>query len=153
MKITGVRAYSLQTPLAQPFAFSQGWVQRRSATIVEVETDAGISGWGEAFAQGLEPPQIARAAVEHALRPLVLGENPLDHEVLWHRMYHATRDYGRKGTIVAAISAVDVALCDLASKGLGRQATWVAGEPTAGRRVSGARGGLRHGLLPHCGNG
>lgn len=116
MKITDLRVHVLQSPLDQPFAFSQGWVGRRSATLVEVATDSGLTGWGEAFAQGLEPPQIAAAVVEHALRPLVLGANPLDIEVLWHRMYHQTRDYGRKGSVIAAISAVDIALWDLAGR-------------------------------------
>lgn len=119
MKITDLRVHVLQSPLDQPFAFSQGWVGRRSATLVEVATDSGLTGWGEAFAQGLEPPQIAAAVVEHALRPLVLGANPLDIEVLWHRMYHQTRDYGRKGSVIAAISAVDIALWDLAGKHYG----------------------------------
>ena len=114
MKIIDVKVHILQSPLAEPFAFSQGWVHRRSATLVEVITDAGLTGWGEAFAQGLEPPQIAASAIEHALRPLVLGADPLDIEVLWHRMYHQTRDYGRKGSVVAAISAIDMALWDLA---------------------------------------
>ena len=116
MKIVDVRVHVLQSPLEQPFAFSQGWVHRRSATLVEVHTDTGLVGWGEAFAQGLEPPQVAAAAIEHALRPLVLGADPLDIEVLWHRMYHQTRDHGRKGSVVAAISAVDIALWDLAGK-------------------------------------
>jgi D-galactarolactone cycloisomerase len=116
MKITAVKVHVLKSPLAEPFAFSQGWVTQRSATLVEVETDAGLIGWGEAFAQGLEPPEIAAAAISHALNNLVVGANPLDTEVLWHRMYHATRDYGRKGSVVAAISAVDIALWDIAGK-------------------------------------
>ena len=97
-----------------PFAFSQGRVTHRSATLVRVRTDAGVEGWGEAFCQGLEPPQISAAAVEHALAPLVLGADPLRRSALWHRMYAATRDYGRKGSVMAAISAVDIALWDLA---------------------------------------
>src|SRR5205085_2859207 len=97
MKITDIAIHVLKSPLAEPFAFSQGWVRQRSATLVEVLTDDGISGWGEAFAQGLEPPEIAATAIDKALRPLVIGADPLDTEVLWHRMYHMTRDYGRKG--------------------------------------------------------
>jgi D-galactarolactone cycloisomerase len=116
VKITDIKVHALQCPLTQPFAFSQGWVNRRSATLVEVLTDAGVSGWGEAFAQGLEPPQIAVAAIQSGLQPLLIGANPLDTEVLWHRMYHATRDYGRKGSVVAAISAIDIALWDIAGK-------------------------------------
>ena len=114
MKITDIKIHVLKSPLVEPFAFSQGWVRSRSATLVEVLTDAGLIGWGEAFAQGLEPPQIAAAAIEYALKPLLLGADPLDTEVLWHRMYHATRDYGRKGSVVAAISAIDIALWDIA---------------------------------------
>lgn len=116
MKITGLTVHVLKSPLAEPFAFSQGWVKQRSATLVEVHTDQGIVGWGEAFAQGLEPPEIAAAVIEHALKPVVLGADPLDTEVLWHRMYHRTRDYGRKGSVTAGISAVDTALWDIAGK-------------------------------------
>ena len=119
MKITGVEVHVLKSPLAEPFAFSQGWVRQRSATLVEVVTDEGVTGWGEAFAQGLEPPEIAAAAIEYALKPLLIGADPLATEVLWHRMYHATRDYGRKGSVVAAISAVDIALWDIAGRARG----------------------------------
>ena len=116
MKITEIRIHVLKSALAEPFAFSQGWVLQRSATLVEVITDSGISGWGEAFAQGLEPPEIAATVIDKALGPLVVGADPLDTEVLWHRMYHMTRDYGRKGSVVAAISAIDIALWDIAGK-------------------------------------
>lgn len=119
MKITDLHVHVLKSPLAQPFAFSQGWVGQRSATLVEVVTDAGTIGWGEAFAQGLEAPEIAATVIDKALRPLVLGADPLDTEVLWHRMYHATRDFGRKGSVVAAISALDIAFWDLAGKAYG----------------------------------
>jgi len=116
MKITKVSVHVLDCPLQTPFAFSQGWVGSRSATLVEIETDTGLRGWGEAFSQGLEPPQIAAATVTHALTPLIIGSNPLDTEVLWHRMYHQTRDYGRSGSVIAAISAVDIALWDIAGQ-------------------------------------
>lgn len=116
MKIRDLVVHVLQTPLTEPFAFSQGWVRQRSATLVEVITDEGVTGWGEAFAQGLEPPQIAATVLASALRPLLVDADPLATEVLWHRMYHATRDYGRKGSVIAAISAVDIALWDIAGQ-------------------------------------
>jgi len=114
MKISAIDVYVLKTGLDTPFAFSQGWVHQRSATLVRVTTDNGLSGWGEAFAQGLEPPEISAAVVRHALAPIVLGRDALDINVLWHQMYHQTRDYGRKGSVMAAISAIDIALWDLA---------------------------------------
>ncbi len=116
MKIVDLKVHVLKCPLDEPFAFSQGWVRQRSATLVELVVDDGLVGWGEAFAQGLEPPEIAAAVIEHALKPLVIGCDALDIEVLWHRMYHHTRDYGRKGSVVAGISAVDTALWDLAGQ-------------------------------------
>ena len=64
MKIVDLNIHTLKSPLAEPFAFSQGWVHQRSATLLEVVTDDGLRGWGEAFAQGLEPPEkIGRAHV------------------------------------------------------------------------------------------
>jgi D-galactarolactone cycloisomerase len=120
VRIVDIRTWALRTPLAEPFAFSQGWVRQRGATIVEVVTDEGLSGWGEALCQGLQPPQIAAAAVQSALRPLLVGEDATRPEVLWHRMYVHTRDYGMKGAVVGAISAVDIALWDVLGKALGR---------------------------------
>jgi D-galactarolactone cycloisomerase len=116
MKITDIAIHVLKCPLAEPFAFSQGWVRQRSATLVQVKTDAGITGWGEAFAQGLEPPEIAATVIDKALRQLVTGADPRETEVLWNRMYHMTRDYGRKGSVVADISAIDIALWDIAGQ-------------------------------------
>lgn len=119
MKISEVRVHVLRSPLEQPFAFSQGWVASRGATIVEVTTDQGLVGWGEALCQGLQPPEIAAAAIRHALAPLVIGADPLEPEVLWHRMYHHTRDYGQKGALIGAISAIDIACWDIAGKARG----------------------------------
>ena len=120
MKIASVDVFILKSPLETPFAFSQGWVGQRSATLVRVTSDEGHVGWGEAFAQGLEPPEIAAAAIEHALKPIIVGADALSPAVLWQQMYVKTRNYGRKGSVVAAISAVDVALWDLAGQILGQ---------------------------------
>lgn len=119
MKIIDLHVHVLKSDLEVPFAFSQGWVNQRCATLVEVITDEGVTGWGEAFAQGLEPPEIAATVIDRALRPLVVGQDPLATEVLWHRMYHMTRDYGRKGSVISAISAIDIALWDIAGKARG----------------------------------
>ena len=133
MKIADLKVHVLKSPLAEPFAFSQGWVRQRSATLLELVTDNGLVGWGEAFAQGLEPPEIAATVIRHALRPLVVGCDPLDTEVLWHRMYHMTRDYGRKGSVIAAISAVDIALWDIVGKFHGQPIHTLLGGAFRGR--------------------
>ncbi len=119
MKITAVNTYVLKSPLQTPFAFSQGWVRQRAATIVEVVTDAGLSGWGEALCVGMQPPEIAAATIGSALAPLLIGADPREPEVLWHAMYNRTRDFGQKGAVIGGISAVDIALWDLCGKARG----------------------------------
>ena len=116
IKITHVIVHIIKSNLEVPFAFSQGWVTQRSATLVEIKTNNGLTGWGEAFCQGLEPPEISAAVIESALKPLLLDQSPLDIEVLWHKMYNMTRDYGRKGSVVSGISAIDIALWDIAGQ-------------------------------------
>jgi len=116
IKITSLKVHVIQSDLETPFSFSQGWVNKRSATLVEINTNDGITGWGEAFCQGLEPPQISAAVIESSLKELIINENPLDIERLWFKMYNQTRDFGRKGSIISGISAIDIALWDIAGK-------------------------------------
>ena len=116
IKIIDVTVHVIKSKLDKPFAFSQGWVNERSATLIEIKTNEGIAGWGEAFCQGLEPPEISAAVIENALKPILLEQCPLDIEVLLHKMYSSTRYYGRKGSVISAISAVDIALWDIAGK-------------------------------------
>ena len=100
LKIKDIIVHVIKSDLDIPFAFSQGWVKKRSATLVEIKTNDGITGWGEAFCQGLEPPEISAAVIETALKPLLVEESTLDIEDLWHKMYNATSDFGRKGYVI-----------------------------------------------------
>ena len=111
MKIVDIVPYVLSTPLEKPFAFSQGRVDRRSAVVVEVKTDEGISGWGESLCHGLQPPEIAASFVEFCFKPMLVGRDPFDVEVLWEEMYNRMRPFGG-GAAINAISGVDVALWD-----------------------------------------
>ena len=120
MKITDVRTYVLSTPLDEPFAFSMGWVKRRSTMIVEVLTDEGVTGWGESLCHGLQPPEIAQTIVQVALKPILVGQDPFDVDVLWERMYNLTRPYGQKGAVPNAISGVDIAIWDCLGRALGK---------------------------------
>ena len=115
-KVTKVNVHVIKCDLNQPFSFSQGWVKQRSATLVEIETSDGLIGWGEAFCQGLEPPEISASVIKSSLTDLIINENPLDIERLWFKMYNQTRDFGRKGSVISAISAIDIALWDIAGK-------------------------------------
>ncbi len=115
MKIKDVRAYVLESPLKpeEYFTWAQSQVTKRVATIVEVETDEGITGVGEAFGFS---PMATKAMVENSLRPRLIGENPIDTNRLWDMLYTITRMEGQKGVALMALSAVDIALWDIKGK-------------------------------------
>lgn len=86
-KITSVDTSILKSTLEKPFAYSQGWVEGRSTTVVRIRTDDGLEGWGQTFSVGLQPPAIAASVIESALKPLILGKDPRQTNVLWDIMY------------------------------------------------------------------
>lgn len=120
MKITKINCYAVSAKLDNEFYFSQCWVRDRSSMFVEIETDEGITGWGESLCHGGQPPQIAKAVVEYYLKPYLLGKDPFDVEVHWETMYNMTRQVGQQGIVVNAISGIDIALWDIIGKALNR---------------------------------
>lgn len=119
MKIVELKTHLLSTQLEQPFSFSQGQVSSRNAVLIEITTDEGLIGWGESLCHGLQPPQIAAAFIEYCFRPLLLGRDPFDVEVIWEELYNRTRPFGG-GAAVNAISGVDIALWDIIGKACGK---------------------------------
>ncbi|MGH3516802.1 MAG: enolase C-terminal domain-like protein [Haloechinothrix sp.] len=97
----------------QPGAEARGSV---SNVIVQVHTDEGLSGLGTV---GVGSPAAA-PVIEHHLAPLLLGQNPFDVEMLWQTMYRHTLNMGRKGLVLEAISALDIALWDILGKATGQ---------------------------------
>ena len=118
MKIERVIAYHLRAELgpAEVFAYSQAWVRARTAMLVEITTDDGRSGWGEAYG----PPAPGKTIVDELYAPRLIGRDPMDSTVIWEELYAAMRDYGRTGFPIAALSAVDIALWDLKGQSLGQ---------------------------------
>ena len=115
MKITNIQSFILEYDLPEELGYSQQYYAKRTAHLVEVSTDEGISGWGECFGPG----NIARAnkgIVEGVIAPMVVGMNPLDRDVIWHKAYNLMRDHGQKGMPLQALSGVDIALWDIAGK-------------------------------------
>ncbi len=111
MKITTIETYQLRCPLGEPFGWSQGWIDHRTTGLVKITTDAGIVGWGE----GCTGP--AAAVIGELFAPLLLGADPLNRNGLWQAMfttlYNANQAVGFGGS---ALSAVDIALWDIAGK-------------------------------------
>ena len=109
LKITAVKAYLLRHKLSRPMGVSVSVPldKIRQALVVKIETDAGLSGWGETA-----PIAGVKAAVEGHLGPMLVGQNPLEHRRLWRQMWGA--NFGN----AMAVGAVDMALNDVRGKAL-----------------------------------
>ena len=115
MKITSIKSHVLRYELEEELGYSQQYYKHRTAHLVEIETDEGITGWGECFGPG----NIALAnkfIVEKVIQPLIKGENPTNKEYIWHKVYNSLRDSGQKGMPIQALSGIDIALWDILSK-------------------------------------
>src|SRR5437763_6524996 len=112
MKIAAIRTIALSCAVDPPYASAAGVQSRRGGLLVEIETDGGIVGIGEA---GLGGGATARV-IDKDLAPVLIGQDPLLIEGLWQRMFHRTRQYGRRGVVMQAISGIDIALWDIAGK-------------------------------------
>jgi L-alanine-DL-glutamate epimerase-like enolase superfamily enzyme len=92
--------------------------------VVEVYTDEGLTGIGESDVN----PWIAQACIEApgthtmglGLKEMLLGADPLQPEKLWERMYVGSAMNGRRGAVIHAMGALDMALHDLRGKALGK---------------------------------
>ncbi len=127
MKITSIRTKLYQwkgpvkttdTIFATPVSLlpfqkdSQAAYRFFSWLVVEIETDTGLVGIGNA---GLSP-DVTKLIIDSKLKGLLIGEDPMNTEYLYEKMYRSSVAYGRKGAVLAAISALDIALWDI--KGL-----------------------------------
>jgi galactonate dehydratase len=102
LKITAIKPYPV-------------WVGIRNQMLVKVETDQGVSGWGESGLSGRE--KAVAGAIEH-YREFLIGQNPMQIGRIWQETYRS--QYFEGGRVLqAAISAIDIALHDIKGKVLG----------------------------------
>ena len=115
MKITSIKSHVLRYELDKELGYSQQYYKHRTTHLVCIETDEGITGWGECFGPG----NIALAnkfIIENVISPMVLGEDPINKEKIWHKVYNLLRDSGQKGMPIQALSGLDIALWDILGK-------------------------------------
>ncbi len=95
----------------------------QDAVLVRIRADDGTEGIGEADSS----PEVVKAIIDApfshniacGLRELLIGENPLETERLWHKMLAGTVYFGRTSVTITAMAAVDMALWDLKGKHFG----------------------------------
>lgn len=116
MKISDISVYVMGTKLKDVFSFSQGPVHNRCCVLIRIDTDNGISGWGECMCHGQQAAEISASIIEFMYKPLLIGENPLNTGVIWEKLYNRTRPFGQGGAVINALSGVDIALYDCLGK-------------------------------------
>lgn len=126
--IRRITTHILSAPLKDEFAYSQAWYGQRTAMLVEIETDGGHIGWGEAFG----PPGISASVVSH-LSQLLIGRDAMATDLHWQTMYNALRDHGQRGGAIEGLSAIDIALWDLRGKHLDTSVAVLLGGPIRSR--------------------
>lgn len=118
MKIRSITSHRLRVPLGdKTFYSSQAAFPERNSYLVRIETEDGIVGWGEGGQYG--PSEPVAACVDAVLAPKLIGRDPTEPVRIWEELYAFSRDFGQRGTYVEAMSAIDIALWDIAGQAAG----------------------------------
>jgi L-rhamnonate dehydratase len=137
MKITNVETIILRQPVIEMIGDGS-----QDTVVVLVHTDEGITGIGEVDSSPYIVRQIIEAPASHmiciGLKDLLIGEDPMDVERLWLKMYHQSLYYGRRSATIHAISGIDIALWDIIGKKLGQPISKLLG------------GTFRHEIPAYC---
>ena len=129
MKIKSVKASWVHIPIPPERQHTSDFGRTLSfdGTLVRIDTECGLSGWGEAKAQvgGMAQNQALTCLINEEFAPLLVGEDPRDITRLWETLYSGSRAHyalregrvfpvlGRRGITISAISGVDCALWDI----------------------------------------
>lgn len=130
MRITALDIFPVDIPLAEPIFMSNVELHASSNVLVRLTTDEGLVGWGEA----VEAPHMSGDSQRHiiagllALRPLVIGADPMDRAGLWRVLHHAIHGNA------SARSAIDMAVHDLVGHILGVSVSTLLGA-APGQRI------------------
>ncbi|PWC27567.1 mandelate racemase/muconate lactonizing enzyme family protein [Teichococcus aestuarii] len=157
MKISRVQATWCRVPIPEERRFTSdfGLVSTFDSVIVRIDTECGLTGWGEAKAGVGSAAACAglAAIINLDYAPLLLGQDPRDISRLWDVMYNTPREgyavaggyalpqLGRRGLSIAAIAGVDIALWDILGKSLGAPVWRLLGGRRAERMPAYASGG------------
>jgi L-alanine-DL-glutamate epimerase-like enolase superfamily enzyme len=134
MKITQVDAVWLQVPIpaAQQHVSDFGRATTFDTALVRIDTDAGVSGWGEAkvSAGSFGDYHGVVAIIKQEFAPALVGQDPHQITRIWENLYNGTRGHyalarghvfpamSRRGASISAISGIDIALWDILGKSL-----------------------------------
>ena len=120
MKITNVEAIILK----QPGEIQMIGDGSQDTVLIKVETDEGITGWGECDSSPYVVKTIVDCPPSHivcrGLKDIVVGQDPFDVEKIWNDMYRDSYYYGRRSVGIHAMSGIDIAIWDIIGKAVGK---------------------------------
>jgi L-alanine-DL-glutamate epimerase-like enolase superfamily enzyme len=110
-------------PILMKIPFSYGPAGKRQTSVMEVlyvriDTDAGVTGWGEAF--GFRICAATHATIDKLLGPWCIGKDPTDIAKFMTDLTFAFKSGGRSGPVMFGLSGIDIALWDIAGKVAGK---------------------------------
>jgi len=119
VKITNVEAIILKLP-----KISNAADGTQDDLIIKIETDEGITGYGEVDTA----PNVGKAVIDaymshgtcYGLKEVVVGADPFDYEQIWNDMWTKTYYYGRFGPVMHVMSGIDMAIWDIMGKSVGK---------------------------------
>ena len=111
LKIVEIRGFLVGFSPSPAIGNARTFIRRRDFLLLQLVTDGSISGWGEVFSS----PHAASALIQSRFAGMILGQSPTDYGRLWEAMLN-TVGYDRRGVAMMAISAIDMALHDIAAR-------------------------------------
>lgn len=135
MKITRIDCHVLLVPDYDASACSSA----QDDLVVEIHTDEGIVGIGETDTNPWIARECIRARGTHCMglgiEEMLLGENPLEPERIWQKLYSGSKMTGRRGAMICALGAIDMALWDIRGQAEGVP-TWKLLGPAAQAEIT-----------------
>lgn len=122
MKITRVTPFLVALPYdhgaPKPMRHGMGNWATQPILLVRVDTDEGITGWGEAFGHASSP--VTMVAISKVVSELAVGRDPRDIAMLMRDLIRRVQSMARNGPVQFALSGLDIALWDIAGKLAGK---------------------------------
>lgn len=115
MKILNVDARAFRLPLKKKLTSARVTMTHRELVLVEITTDAGISGIGWCTTAGVGAAAV-QALIAGYLAPMMGGDDPRNNERIWQRLWMECHAAGAGGITTLALSAIDIALWDIKAK-------------------------------------
>jgi D-galactarolactone cycloisomerase len=135
VKVVSIRGYHVGFAPTPALGNASTFIRRRDFLLLQLLGEDGSVGWGEVFSS----PFAASAFIRAKLVPLVLGQSAMDVGRLYHAML-GTLGYDRRGAAMMAVSAMDMALHDLAARAQGISVARMLGGALRDRMLAYASG-------------